>query len=138
MLSMTPYRNAITNLAIRARRYAFQVGLAEDESLNALTGGKAGETFSLRSAADAHAGDAVACYVCWCLGWMVQRRHCPLTLAGQNIPPIAAVRALLWISLVLALPYLAWRWPGYTFSGVVGFLAVTIALYRVRKSGGLL
>lgn len=107
------YVEVVKALARRAARYAFQVGLAEDQDLNALTGGSADQTFSLREAEQARRGDGVACFICWCLGWMVQRDHCKLTLAGQNIPPLAAVRAAFWITLVLGAPvWLIFHWVG--------------------------
>lgn len=101
----TRYKRLVAKLAVRASRYAFQVGLAEDQELNALTGGLASQTFSLRNAEETEVGDREACFVCWCLNWMVQRNHCKLTLEGQNIPPWAGVRAVFWITLVLFGPF---------------------------------
>jgi hypothetical protein len=124
------YRTAIEALARRAERYALNVGIAEDDLFSALTGGKAGETFSERMAEDERAGDETACFVCWCLSWMVQHYHCPLTLAGQNIPPLAAIRAFFWITLVLSLPVLAWFYPIPTIGGTIAVLATAFAIWR--------
>lgn len=124
------YRALIKRIAAKAERYAFQVGLAEDQQLNALTGGSADQTFSLRNAQEAKAGDREACWVCWNLGWMIQRHHCPLTLAGQDIPPLAGLRAVFWITLVLSLPFLIWWHPLWIGLAVAIVLAVDIAVFH--------
>lgn len=123
------YRKIIAAIASRV----MQVGLAEDELFNALTGGQANETFSLRNADDARARVPVACWICWNLSWMVQRNHCELTITGGPIPWPNAIRAFSWISLMLALPYLIWRWPLIAGPIAAAVLAVDVLVYRAQR-----
>ncbi|HQT89091.1 MAG TPA: hypothetical protein PK677_11140 [Acidiphilium sp.] len=125
------YRAIIRALASKSVRYAFQVGLAEDDLFDAITGGNAGETFSLRNATEAKAGDREACWVCWNLGWIVQPDHCALTLGGQNIPPVSAIRACMAITIALALPALIWWHPLWIGGGFALALAVDIMAFNL-------
>lgn len=121
------YRRVIAFVGARAH----QLGLVEDETFNVLTGGEADQTFSLREAEARKAGEPIACYICWCLSWMVQPDHCAKMLAHKPIPHLNALRAAAWLTLFLSLPYDLWRWPIITLSGIAAFCTITVAIYEI-------
>ena len=121
------YRRVIAFIGARAH----QLGLIEDETFNVLTGGEADQTFSLREAEGQKAGQPVACYICWCLSWMVQPDHCAKMLARKPIPRLNAFRAVAWLTLFLSIPYDVWRWPALTMGAVATFLAGTVLAYEI-------
>ena len=93
-------------MALRDRflRYVLQIGIAEDETFDAITGGSASMTFSRRVALAAQQGDKEACFVCACLSWMVQKDHCAKTLDPNSTMNAGNyLRACFFITLALAL-----------------------------------
>ena len=123
------YRRVITFIGARAH----QLGLIEDETFNVLTGGDADQTFSLREAEGQQAGQPVACYICWCLSWMVQPDHCSKMRRSQPIPWPNALRGCAWITAFLTLPYDLWRWPVMTIGVLAAFLTISVAIYEVSR-----
>jgi hypothetical protein len=63
--------------------YLTQVGIAFDMQLNAILGGVAGQTISLRMAQAALRKVWAACVFCKVLSWLVQRDHCADQLGGK-------------------------------------------------------
>ena len=126
---MQLYRHIVTAIAA----HAMQLGLVEDETFNVLTGGNANETFSVRNADDARARIPVACWICWNLSWMVQKNHCQQALKNGAIPWPNAIRAFIWISLVLSMPYDLWRWPFIAAPVIAVVLAADLLTYHFSK-----
>ena len=126
---MILWRRIVSAIAARA----MQIGLVEDETFNVLTGGDADQTFSVRNADGALRGKRVACWVCWNLSWMVQQDHCAKALQSGAIPWPNAIRAFGWISLVLSLPYLIWRWPLVATPIIAAVLAVDVLVFHISK-----
>lgn len=74
-----------------------------------------GETVSFMAALDERANRRAGCWMCWFLGWAVERGHCALALASGDLPTArpAAYRAGFWLLMLLvsiwAVPLLAWH-----------------------------
>ena len=86
--------------------YLKNLGIAEDETLDAVTGGPANESFSLRWARAAANGSRVGCVVCRVLSVLVQKNHCAKQLAGQPMGVWNYIRAFACITAVFAIPVL--------------------------------
>lgn len=92
------YAQAISN---PQPNYFERVGLEFDIAVNVLTGGKLGQTVSLRSAigagytAEGRTGPRQPgwCLMCWFLNWAVQRGHCPDQFVSGPTPPVVMIRA---------------------------------------------
>ena len=84
--------------------YFKNLGIAEDEILDAVTGGPATESFSLRWAHAAANGSRVGCFVCAALSVLVQKNHCAKQLAGQPMSVWNYLRAFACITAVFTIP----------------------------------
>jgi hypothetical protein len=84
--------------------YLLGVGMAEDETLDAVTGGPPNETFSMRWAKARAAGSRMGCIICAALSVLVQRNHCAKQLAGHGMSGWEYLRAFLCITIALAAP----------------------------------
>ncbi len=84
-----------------------QVGIAFDMMLNAVLGGVAGQTISLRAALASRRHVWFACVFCRFLSWLVQRDHCLDQLTGVRMTGANYLRAtagLLVLAAVLLSP----------------------------------
>jgi hypothetical protein len=81
--------------------YLTQLGIAFDMMLNAILGGMAGQTISLRAALGAKAGSRVGCVLCRFLAWLVQPNHCADQLNNTPMKPAQYFRAFVGL-VVLA------------------------------------
>jgi hypothetical protein len=94
--------------------WAEQVGIAFDMFLNAILGGKAGQTISIRAALASQSGSRLGCLFCRLLSWLVQRNHCADQLAGIGMPFGSYVRALIclialaWLMATTILAVIRW------------------------------
>ena len=89
--------------------YLRQVGIAFDMFLNALTGGVAGQTISLRAALGDGRRVSRWCVLCRFLSWWVQRDHCHDQLTGVGMDEDQYFRAMVGL-LVLATALISPLW----------------------------
>lgn len=73
--------------------YLERCGIEFDTAVNVLTGGKLGQTVSLRVAEAQRAGKLYGCLFCWFLNWAVQENHCALQFTTKPSPWTVYVRA---------------------------------------------
>jgi hypothetical protein len=87
--------------------YLRQVGIAFDMFMNALLGGVAGQTLSLRAALAARRRVWGWCVLCRFLSWWVQRDHCADQLNGVGMDEDEYFRAMVGLfalALILSAP----------------------------------
>jgi hypothetical protein len=87
------------------RGYLRNITLALDIFLNVLTGGKQGETISVRAGKAKKAGNKRACYFCKFLHW-VDHNHCEKALESGETGDDAGIRFMILLFLLLLLPTL--------------------------------
>jgi hypothetical protein len=92
--------------------YLENLGIALDMFFNALFGGVAGQTISMRAAL-AQKNSQIACWFCQFLSWLIQRNHCADQLDGVMMQPENYFRAgcglLVLMSLLIGPIVFAWK-----------------------------